>query len=305
MNTPYVSSVRSSPYTCCKIDPSLTLIAAGSSDGSLGVYDFDLKLRYALTGHHRGVTCLTFNPVSHHLVLSGSDDCHAILWDLRKKQAVFTARGHNSYILDVDFHPHGSVFATASNDETVCLWDVRSGNKLRTLEAHTDAVNTVNFSRDGTCLLTSSYEGHIRIWETSTGRCLQTLLNDGTGPCSFASFSPNEKYCLVGTTEEVSLWDLRGELLRKLPEIGRSDYLTNSVFVDAPGTQFGNDVWCVIGVNEDDQLVLVDVDNNAVLETATLDFTPICLDMVDNSLVVCGFSEQGKGYLQCYETLFE
>ena len=56
-------------------------------------------------------------------------------------------------------------------------------------------------------LVTSSYDGLCRLWSVATGACLKTFIDDDNPPVSFARFSPNSKFLLMGTLDStLRLW---------------------------------------------------------------------------------------------------
>lgn len=83
----------------------------------------------------------------------------------------------------------------------VWLGSAPAGKCLRVLPAHSDPVTAVAFNRDGSLIVSSSFDGLCRIWDASTGHCMKTLIDDENPPVSFAKFSPNGKFVLVGTLD--------------------------------------------------------------------------------------------------------
>lgn len=101
----------------------------------------------------------------------------------------------------VNFNPQSNLLVSGSFDETVRVWDLKSGKCLKVLPAHSDPVTAVHFDKEGALIVSSSYDGLCRIWDVSTGHCQKTLIDDENPPVSFAKFSPNGKFILVGTLD--------------------------------------------------------------------------------------------------------
>ncbi|KAK6589799.1 WD repeat [Cryptosporidium xiaoi] len=80
-----------------------------------------------ITNSHKGdVNCLSWNPFSENLLLSGSDDCTVKLWDIRNiKDPVELFNFHREPILSVDWHQQDQdVFLSASLDNSISFWDI-------------------------------------------------------------------------------------------------------------------------------------------------------------------------------------
>jgi WD repeat-containing protein 61 len=104
------------------------------------------------------VRALAFSPDSK-LMLSGSDDKYVKVHDVYvlhhtcratgttgegicrntdKSSVVATFSGHKSWVLDVDFSPTGSGFASSSADGTVRVWDLARRQTDHLFAEHSD-----------------------------------------------------------------------------------------------------------------------------------------------------------------------
>jgi len=73
--------------------------------------------------HQGKIFSATFNP-DGKLVLTGSNDRSARLWDTATGEAVGPVFRHQGGVTCVAFNPDGQSFATASNDKTAQTWEV-------------------------------------------------------------------------------------------------------------------------------------------------------------------------------------
>ncbi len=165
--------------------------------GDIRLYDFPSgKLVSLLKGHTNAVTSLAFSP-DGRLLLSGSGDKNAILWDISQKRQLHTLHGHTDRLYAVAFTPDSKRVVTGSDDHTLRLWRARDGGLIATLKGHTDKVRAVAISpQDGT-IASGSVDNTIRLFNGRTGRFIKILANQGTGVGSL-SFSPDGHYLVSG-----------------------------------------------------------------------------------------------------------
>ena len=93
------------------------------------------------------------------LLLTGSDDTRARVWDVATGEIKFELSGHTASVTSVAISPDGLRILTGSQDHSAKLWDVAAGREILTFRHHRDEVTSVNFSPDGSEVLTSSRDG--------------------------------------------------------------------------------------------------------------------------------------------------
>jgi dynein assembly factor with WDR repeat domains 1 len=78
----------------------------------------------SLEEHKNVVYTMAFNNPFGNLIVTGSFDKTAKIWDANTGQMMNTLKGHNMEIVCLGFDPHGLLVATGSMDHTAKLWDV-------------------------------------------------------------------------------------------------------------------------------------------------------------------------------------
>lgn len=104
-----------------------------SAANDAGALALSLSPQLKLSGHEGYVSDLYW--LSDREIISSSGDKNCILWDLEKRKAVSTFKGHYGDVLCVDgFLKNGhrssinaSVFVSGSTDQSARVWDVRTG----------------------------------------------------------------------------------------------------------------------------------------------------------------------------------
>jgi len=112
-------------------------------------------------------TCTTgaFSP-NGRLILVGTTDGVATIFDLSTRSPVADLRGHTGSVLGVVFGPDGRQAVTTGGDGTVQVWDVQKGRQLRVLRGHDAPVTRVAFSPNGRLIATAGDDGTVRLWTT-------------------------------------------------------------------------------------------------------------------------------------------
>jgi WD40 repeat protein len=103
------------------------------------------------------------------LIVIGSDDNTAQLWDTSQNTIITTFRGHQDEVSSVVWSPDGNRVATASFDTTVRVWDATNGNLIFPCTGHTARVYAVAWSPDGKYIASGSSDNSVIIWNATNG----------------------------------------------------------------------------------------------------------------------------------------
>uniref|UniRef100_A0A0W0FFS4 F-box domain-containing protein n=1 Tax=Moniliophthora roreri TaxID=221103 RepID=A0A0W0FFS4_MONRR len=122
-----------------------------------------------LKGHTDGVMCLQFSETLSHpsfpILITGSYDCTARVWNLETGVELHCLKGHTQPIRALQFDDVKLI--TGSMDTTLKVWDWRRGHCVRTLTGHTEGVVCLNF--DSNVLASGSVDSTIKVWNLRTG----------------------------------------------------------------------------------------------------------------------------------------
>ncbi|KAG0057401.1 hypothetical protein BGZ83_010860 [Gryganskiella cystojenkinii] len=197
-----------------------TLLAAGCSDGTIVVWDFDTRgVSRSLVGHVKTITSLSWSRNGRYL-LSASKDWNCIIWDLLTGTKEHTIR-FDTPVLNAQFHPkNSSVFIVALHQEKPLLIDVSNGIKrlpildesndeksektesTTTSRASSQVPTTlfVTFDRTGKKIYAGTNRGHLRIIDTQS-RALLYETRPTTSAIKSIQFSRRGKEIVVNSND--------------------------------------------------------------------------------------------------------
>lgn len=155
------------------------------------------KVLRLLKGHTNVIRGLTFSP-DGRLLISGSFDKTARIWNVIDGKTLHVLKDHTGSIYAVAFSPDGKRAVTGSYDSSLKLWDVVSGELLADMKGHDDEVRSVSFTPDGRYILSGSHDKTIRLWDGGSGEFIKVLAKQGSTVNSL-SVSPDGTKVVTGT----------------------------------------------------------------------------------------------------------
>ncbi|EAU89102.2 TUPA [Coprinopsis cinerea okayama7 len=192
--------------TSVAISPSTALVAAGSLDNIIRIWDVQTgQLLERLRGHTNSVYSVAFTPDGKGLV-TGSLDKTLKLWDVshlnspegRRKAAadpdmrdrverermermeregkvvqsancVMDFIGHKDYVLSVSMSSDSRWVVSGSKDRCVHVWDSTTATLQLTLQGHKNSVISLDLNSNNDLLATGSGDSFARIWSLTRG----------------------------------------------------------------------------------------------------------------------------------------
>lgn len=148
---------------CVRSNLSSNEVIAGTEFKTVDIWDVDKRVKTnVLYGHLERITNLRYVNGNRNMILTGSEDKQARMWDKRSGNCEILFTGHSRGITQVEIDMSNNRVFTASIDKSIKIWDIRKNKEVRTLVGHSSSVNSIAY--DQTKLISGSKDNSIRIW---------------------------------------------------------------------------------------------------------------------------------------------
>lgn len=131
------------------------------------------------------------------------------VWDVRKKEILYTLRGHTDTVTGLRLSADGSYLLSNSMDNSLRIWDVRPYApvercvKIFSGHQHNFEKNLLRcaWSPDGTKITAGSSDRFVYIWDTTSRRIIYKLPGHN-GSVNDVKFHPTETIVGSGSSDK-------------------------------------------------------------------------------------------------------
>jgi WD40 repeat protein len=213
--------------TAIAIHPDSHLLASGSSDKSIKLWDLETgELQHTFVGrgwsglkpdgHRTPITSLVFSPDGYTL-FSGSQDGIIKEWDLQTYKLSMSLRSKGWDVSTLALSSDGWTLASAGAEGIIYLWDLESAEIVATLNKHSEKVSSLILSPDGYTLISSSFDQTILVWDLRRDLLLKTLKGHLDAVSAIAVSADWQRLISASWDRTIKIWDLKtGGQLRVL-----------------------------------------------------------------------------------------
>ncbi len=165
--------------------------------------------------HTEGGIIRSFLSENNQIIAGAGENGKIYLWSQAGKP-LNAWQGDKQRVWNVTVSPDNQTIASAGEDGIVRLWDL-NGQLLRELKGHRGLVRFVRFNHEGKILAsTGGEDGNVILWDLATGKSRQWLV-DSVYFAKSVDFKPNNSLiATVGKDQTLKIWDLQGNLKKKL-----------------------------------------------------------------------------------------
>ncbi len=192
---------HSDDINCFAFHPNSTVLAAGSDDKTVKIWDLkSCNLINTYTGHKEDVKAVAFSPDGQWLA-SADDHLYINIWDMETGKQIrnFRCEEKNDYTfgdMTLIFSPDGRLLVVSHEySDTIHLFEIHADWKHTTLKSKGD-VESLCFSPDGNYLQVA-LRNQIQWWDMQSFSVIRDIKLSDSG--SFFAFSYEAKRIAVGT----------------------------------------------------------------------------------------------------------
>lgn len=196
------------------------ILATAATNGSVVTWRLDKpslsKQDTVFQDHRRTVNKVNFHPLEPHLLLSGSQDGTMKLFDLRKKEVVFTFHSNAESVRDVEFNPlQNPMFAAVQENGNVQLWDLRKTDRCQMqFTAHSGPVFACDWHpEDRRWLATAGRDKTIKVWDMFAAKPSIEYTIQTISPVARVKWRPHRRYHIASSALvmdfSINVWDVR------------------------------------------------------------------------------------------------
>ncbi|GHO76859.1 hypothetical protein KSD_46300 [Ktedonobacter sp. SOSP1-85] len=190
--------------------PDAHLLASGSFDGSITLWDVASGAPLWSVWHTKGTNCLAFAPHGEMLA-SGGHDATVRLWDTQQGIHLQDL-SHPGPIFSLAWSPNGTLLVSGDFEGTLRWWEMRTPQAatcLRRRLEHSNWVRGLAFAPNGSALASGSWDGTVKLWDVKSQRVRQTLVGHTERVQSLAWSPDGQTLASGGFDHMIWLWDAK------------------------------------------------------------------------------------------------
>ncbi|KAH3860700.1 transducin beta-like protein 3 [Dreissena polymorpha] len=179
--------IHFAPILCMGFDSTSTLLATGSADSTVKIWDIHRQYcTHNLKGHQGIISVVAFHPdISRLQIFTAGEDYKLRAWDLQTSRCTRDIAAHYSLVTGIAFSKDGQTVYTCGRDGVVVITNVDTLAVTRTVPVYevleslvlipsTCDYPDINVDSGADHFITAGNKGTLRVWNAGTGKCVYT-----------------------------------------------------------------------------------------------------------------------------------
>jgi len=184
--------------------PKMPIIASGSEDGTIIIYDTYTCWKKILKEHTARINQISWSVEGKRLV-SCSDDGKIVIWDPQTYEKKYVIGGDTGSIVGVRWSPSGRYLLSYSSGGIISVWNPRTGRLIYRLRDPSEGIFCADWSPGSEKIVCCSADGILRIYDIRTTRTY--ILGRHEYIASYVFWRRNNTIVSVGWDGKIILWD--------------------------------------------------------------------------------------------------
>lgn len=189
------------------------IIAVGTNDGKLRIWNLKKRTVKTLFAHNKGVNSVSFNPKGN-LIATGGNDGRILLWNTEGKLPDKQIKTGKISINSVAFNPKSQAIVAGSDNGNVSIWNFQGKRIGKPFSAHPKgSINAISFTPDGRYIVTGGKDGKVSIrdWKGELIGRSRPFLADKKSVNAIAFIDKGGKIITGGSEGKVGIWNWEGQ----------------------------------------------------------------------------------------------
>ncbi|CAL1583300.1 unnamed protein product [Knipowitschia caucasica] len=161
---------------------------------------------FTFSSHKGSVFCVSLDPVTNTLAVTGGEDDKAYVWRLSDGEVLFECTGHKDSVTCALFSHDSSLVATGDMSGMIKVWKVENKEEIWSFEV--GDLEWLEWHPAAPVLLAGTDDGNVWMWKVPAGDC--KTFQSAACQATSGKVLPDGKRAVVGYEDgSVRVWDLK------------------------------------------------------------------------------------------------